>query len=226
MRILLAEDDIKLGDFLQTLFSSRDVQLDLIRTGKDIEYYATSEQYDVLILDWMLPIKDGIAACRDLRQNGYQGGIIILTARTTLNDKITGLNCGADDYLAKPFEFEELYARVNAVARRSQQSFQHDIFTIENCTFDSTEKTFCYRDYEIKMTPREFQIIELLARNHNQIVTREILLEKVWGLDKDVTSNSLDAYIKLIRKKLEQIENKVFIHNIRSVGYRWKESDV
>lgn len=226
MKVLLAEDDVRLGSFLQTLFSARNVVLDLIKNGTDIEYYAENEQYDVLILDWMLPGKSGTDACSDLRKKGYQGGIIILTARTTLNDKITGLNCGADDYLPKPFEFEELYARINAVARRSQHFFKNDIFKIESCIFDCTKKNITYFNNEIKMTPREFQIVELLARNSGQIITREILLEKVWGLEKDVTTNSLDAYMKLIRKKLEQIENKFFIHNIRSVGYLWKETDV
>lgn len=154
MRVLLAEDDIKLGNFLQTLLSSKNIQLDLIRTGKDIEYYAENEHYDVLILDWMLPDKSGIDACSNLRKKGYQGGIIILTARTALSDKINGLNCGADDYLSKPFEFEELYARINAIARRSQQIFKHETFTIGNCFFDCLAKTVSYHNHKIKMTPR------------------------------------------------------------------------
>ncbi len=226
MKILLAEDDARLGHFLQKLFRSRDVEIDWIDTGDEIEFYAQQEDYDVLVLDWMLPGKDGVAACRSLRNNGYQGAIIMLTARTTLADKITGLDCGADDYLTKPFEFDELYARINALSRRASKSFQHEVFRVDSCAFDCLEHTVSCLDLKIQMTAREFQLAEILARNHGQVLERELLLDRVWGSDKDITSNSLDAYMKLVRKKLEKIPGKVFIHNIRSVGYRWEEKNV
>lgn len=226
MKILLAEDDRKLGSYLKKLFINYGNELDLIDKGSDIEYYAQNGEYDILILDWMLPGKDGIDACTDLRSSGYQGGIIMLTARAELADKITGLKCGADDYLAKPFDFEELYARTKALHRRTSQIYKHDVFTVGSCTFNCTEKTAFCSDFTIRLTNKEFQLVELLARNAGHAVTRELLLDRVWGMEKEVSSNSLDVYMRLVRKKFDQITNKVFIHNVRTVGYRWEEKDV
>ncbi len=226
MKILIAEDDVKLGGFLKKLFNSRNIEADLIDNGKDIAYYAQNELYDVLILDWMLPGTDGTAACQSLRQSGYQGAIIMLTARTTLADKITGFTCGADDYLVKPFEFEELYARTIALSRRAGSPFKHEVFQVAGCTFDCNSHTIDFKGTIIRLTAREFQIVELLARNHGHVLERDLLLDRIWGSEKDITSNSLDAYMRLIRKKLEKIPGKIFIHNVRSVGYRWEEEDV
>lgn len=226
MKILIAEDDERLSSFMFQLFKRNGVEADLLSSGEEIEYYALNNDYDVLVLDWMLPGKTGTDACRDLRRQGYQGGVLMLTARTTLQDKIDGFSCGADDYLIKPFEFDELYARVCALSRRAKHIFYNDVFKVGNCTFDCTEKAVLYNDLNIKMTVREFQIVELLARNAGQTIAREILFDRVWGMEKDVSNNSVDVYIKLIRKKLEQVKDKAFVHNIRSIGYRWEEKDV
>ncbi len=226
VKILIAEDDERLSDFVVQFLKRHGVEVDVLYSGDEIEYYALNSNYDVLILDWMLPKKSGVEACQSLRIGGYQGGILMLTARTTLQDKIDGFACGADDYLIKPFELDELYARVHALSRRAQHTFNNDIFDVEGCKFNCSEKTITYNGFSIKLTVREFQIIEILARNAGQVVSRDILFDRVWGLEKDVSNNSVDVYIKMIRKKLEQIKNKQFIHNIRSVGYRWEEKDV
>ena len=226
MKILLAEDDRKLGSYLEKLFVNYGNEIDWIDKGSEIEYYAQNNEYDILILDWMLPGKDGVEACASLRSAGYQGGIIMLTARAELADKIAGLKCGADDYLPKPFDFEELYARAKALHRRTGQIYRHDFFTVGSCTFNCTEKTAQCADFMIRLTNREFQLVELLARNAGQTVTREVLLDRVWGMEKEISNNSLDVYMRLVRKKFDQIAGKAFIHNVRTVGYRWEEKNV
>ena len=226
MKILLAEDDKKLGSYLEKLFAHYGNEVDWIMQGNEIEYYAKNAEYDVLIIDWMLPGTDGIDACANLRADNYQGGIIMLTARAELADKIAGLKCGADDYLTKPFDFEELYARSKAVQRRVGQVYKHDIFSVGSCTFNCSEKTILYSNFVMQLTNREFQLVELLARNAGQIIPHETLLDRVWGIEKDVSRNSLDAYMRLIRKKMYKIGDKKFIHNVRNLGYRWEEKDV
>lgn len=227
MKILIAEDDERLSGFICQFFKRYGTEIDALYNGSEIEYYALNNNYDVLILDWMLPVKSGTDACKDLRAKGYQGGILMLTARTTLQDKIDGFACGADDYLVKPFELDELYARAHALNRRAKHTFNNDIFTVGSCSFNCNEKTVINNSTNINMTVREFQITELLARNAGQVVSREILLDRIWGgMEKEVSNNSVDVYIKMIRKKLESIKGKSFIHNIRAVGYRWEERDV
>lgn len=228
MNVLLAEDDRKLGRFLTTLLTGREVNVDWIDNGGEIEYYAREGDYDLLLLDWMLPGKSGVDACRALRAGGYQGGIIILTARAALTDKLAGLNCGADDYLVKPFDFEELFARMKALCRRLPRIFQADVFNARSLRFDCLEKTITAAGRAIRLTAREFQVAELLARNAGQIISREIIISRVWGdeTETETADSSLDTYIKLLRKKLEAFPGKKFIKNIRSVGYRWEEEDV
>ena len=226
MKVLLVEDDLKLSAYLKKLFLFKNINLDHIDNGLDVDYYTRHNDYDIIILDWMLPGKDGITVCEELRKNDFQGGILMLTARTMLVDKIQGLNIGADDYLIKPFEFEELYARISSLKRRVSQKFIKDEFVLDDFIFNCSEKSVSYHEKKIRLTTREFQILELIARNAKQIITREVLIDRIWGMEKDITNNSIDAYIKLIRKKLEQISNKKLVHNARSVGYYWEKIDV
>jgi len=178
------------------------------------------DDYDVLILDWMMPKETGVDACRRLRAEGYQKAILLLTARDAVEDRVTGLDAGADDYLVKPFEFSELMARLRALSRRSSQKIQQDVVELGGFTLDRTSKLLLKGDQEIQLSPREFQIFDLLVQNIGIVVPREIILDRIWGIESDVSSNNIDSYVKLIRKKLDTADGKIVISTIRGVGYK------
>lgn len=220
MHILLAEDDVKLGRLLQHLLENEQIKTDWIADGSEIAVRAFQTEYAVLVLDWMLPGVTGIDACRSLRENGYQGAILLLTARDTVDDRVAGLDAGADDYLIKPFETSELFARIRALARRSAIPLLTETTQIGSLLLDRTSHTLTRNGQQIQLTGREFQLLDLLMQNNRQIVTREILLDRIWGLETEVSPNTLDAYIRLLRKKIEQPGEPELIENIRGVGYR------
>ncbi|HIU64758.1 MAG TPA: response regulator transcription factor [Candidatus Avacidaminococcus intestinavium] len=226
MRVLLAEDDIKLGNLIKHMLEKSGVYIDWVLNGDLALEYALYDPYDVLVLDWMMPQMTGIEVCQKLRNHGYNGAILMLTAKDALEDKVLGLDTGVDDYLIKPFEFEELFARVRALARRSRVRIEDDIYQIGNLMFNERTHCICRGDLEIKLTIREFQLLELLARNKNSVIPREVILERVWGLEGDVSSNNLDAYIKLLRKKLLQFEDIVVLKTIRGIGYTLEVTNV
>lgn len=220
MRVLLAEDDMKLGKLTQYMLEQNGVSTEWVTSGDAIYDYAMYEEYDVLILDWMLPEMSGVDACRKLRKDGYQRAILLLTARDALEDRVTGLDAGADDYLVKPFEFAELLARLRALGRRSSQKIQQDVIELGEFTLDRTSKVLKKHDNIIQLSPREFQIFDLLVQNIGIVVPREIILDRIWGLESDVSSNNIDSYVKLLRKKLDTAEGNLLISTIRGVGYK------
>lgn len=220
MRVLLAEDDMKLGKLTQYMLEQNGVSTEWVTSGDAIYDYAMYEEYDVLILDWMLPEMSGVDACRKLRKDGYQRGILLLTARDALEDRVTGLDAGADDYLVKPFEFAELLARLRALGRRSSHKIQQDVVQLGAFTLDRTSKVLKKHDNIIQLSPREFQIFDLLVQNIGIVVPREIILDRIWGLESDVSSNNIDSYVKLLRKKLDTAEGNLLISTIRGVGYK------
>lgn len=220
MRVLLAEDDMKLGKLTQYMLEQNGVSTEWVTAGDAIYDYAMYEEYDVLILDWMLPEMSGVDACRKLRKDGYQRAILLLTARDALEDRVTGLDAGADDYLVKPFEFAELLARLRALGRRSSQKIQQDVVELGEFTLDRTSKVLKKHDNIIQLSPREFQIFDLLVQNIGIVVPREIILDRIWGLESDVSSNNIDSYVKLLRKKLDTAEGNLLISTIRGVGYK------
>ena len=219
MRVLLAEDDPKLGKLIQYMLEQNEISVEWVKRGDEIFDYATYEEYDVLVLDWMMPGESGVAACKRLREHGYERAILILTARDTLEDRVSGLDAGADDYLVKPFEFAELLARLRALGRRSSQKIQQDVVQIGEFTLNRTAKVLKKGEAVIQLSPREFQIFDLLAQNIGIVVPREIILDRIWGLESEVSSNNIDSYVKLIRKKLDLGDGKMMIHTIRGVGY-------
>lgn len=220
MQLLLAEDDKRLAKLVIRMLKEEKYTVDWVQDGITALDYAVSGHYDVVILDWMLPEKDGIDVCRELREGHHQGAILMLTARIGVEDRVAGLDSGADDYLTKPFEFEELFARIRALARRKQQDYQEEQLRISDLKIDMKNKMVYRGEHWIQLTPREYQLLLLLARNHGQVLSREILLERIWGMDHEVTGNTLDAYIKLIRKKLDPQGKKKYIRTIRGLGYR------
>ncbi len=220
MRVLLAEDDQRLGKLTKYMLEQNDIQVEWVTSGEMICEYAGYEEYDVLILDWMMPNVTGVEACRQLRAEGYEKAILMLTARDSVEDRVTGLDAGADDYLVKPFEFAELLARLRALGRRSTQKLQQDVVEIGEFTLDRTSKVLRKNDQVLQLSPREFQIFDLLVQNIGIVVPRDIIMDRIWGLESDVSSNNIDSYVKLIRKKLGLGEGKTMIHTIRGVGYK------
>ncbi|KDE50361.1 response regulator transcription factor [Geobacillus sp. CAMR5420] len=221
MKILLAEDDLHLGELIVHLLKKKGIDhIDWVQEGEDAYDYALAEFYDVVVLDWMLPNGDGLDICRRLRQNGYTGAILMLTAKDAVHDRVTGLEAGADDYLVKPFEIDELVARLKALARRTFVPLQEEKVTFHGFTLNRTSHTLHRGDEEIFLTPREFQLLDLLVQNQGQVVPRETILDRVWGWDADVSMKTIDATIKLLRKKLKDD----VIQTVRGVGYKIEKS--
>ncbi|NNU85384.1 response regulator transcription factor [Geobacillus sp. BMUD] len=217
MKVLLAEDDLHLGELIVHLLKKKGIDhIDWVQEGEDAYDYAMAEFYDVVVLDWMLPNGDGVEICRRLRQNGYTGAILMLTAKDAVQDRVTGLESGADDYLVKPFEIDELVARLKALARRTFVPLQEETVTFHGFTLNRTSHTLHRGDEEIFLTPREFQLLDLLVQNQGHVVPRETILDRVWGWDADVSMKTIDATIKLLRKKLKDD----VIQTVRGVGYK------
>ena len=220
IRVLLAEDDLKLGKLINYMLMQNRVQVEWIQNGADIFEYAMYSEYDILILDWMMPNVTGIEACRQLRENGYERAILMLTAKDTLEDRVTGLDAGADDYLVKPFEFDELLARLRALSRRSTQKIQQEIVEVGSFTLNRTTKVLKKKNQIIQLSPREFQLFDLLSQNLGVVVPREIILDRIWGSERDITSNNIDSYMKILRKKLNDVDGSITIKTVRGIGYR------
>lgn len=220
MRVLLAEDDKRLGNLLKYMLEQNEITVEWVTDGNDIFKFATEGEYDVLILDWMMPGESGVDACKRLRDNGSEVAILMLTARDAVEDRVTGLDAGADDYMVKPFEFAELLARLRALSRRGTQKIQHESVEIGEFTLDRTSKILKHHDQVIQLSPREFQIFDLLAQNIGIVVPRDIIIERIWGLENDVTPNNLDAHMRILRKKIVPSGGGNLITTVRGIGYK------
>ena len=220
MRILLAEDDQRLGKLIKYMLEQNHIQVEWVTDGSDIYDYAKFTDYDILVLDWMMPGESGVDACRRLRKDGYERAILMLTARDSVEDRVTGLDAGADDYLVKPFEFVELLARLRALGRRSTQKIQQDVVEVGGFTLNRTAKVLKKADQVIQLSPREFQIFDLLAQNLGIVVPRDIILDRIWGLESDARSNNIDSYMKSLRKKRATGDGRTIIKTVRGVGYK------
>ena len=220
IRVLLAEDDTKLGKLISYMLMQNRIQVEWIQNGADIFEYAMYSEYDILILDWMMPNVSGIDACRQLRDAGYERAILMLTAKDSVEDRVTGLDAGADDYLVKPFEFDELLARLRALSRRSTQKIQQEVVEVGEFTLNRTTKVLKKKNQIIQLSPREFQLFDLLSQNLGVVVPREIILDRIWGSERDITSNNIDSYMKILRKKLNDVDGSITIKTVRGIGYR------
>lgn len=220
MKVLLAEDDEKLGKLIEYMLVQNNIKVDWVKNGSEVYEYALYGDYDVLVLDWMMPGETGIDACARLRQNNYEKAILMLTAKDSVEDRVTGLDAGADDYLVKPFEFSELMARLRALSRRSTQKIQQDIISVGNFRLNRTAKVLMSGEKNVQLSPREFQIFDLLAQNMGIVVPREVLLDRIWGLETEVSSNNIDSYMKILRKKIEASGSTSHIKTVRGVGYK------
>lgn len=222
MRILLAEDDKRLSKILAFLLKKEKYIVDCVYDGQEAMEYAELSDYDIVILDWMMPKKDGISVCRELRQAKKQTAILMLTARDALEDRIEGLDSGADDYLAKPFEFPELLARLRALSRRLNKTFHNDVIECGGLKLNCQSAVLIFGENQSSLSPRECQIMELFMRNTGQILPREQIMDKVWGYDTEVSSNTLDVTIKTIRKKIGKLGLSECICTVRGIGYKFE----
>lgn len=225
MNILFAEDDESLGKLVHHLLQKEFSRVDWVKDGKTACDYARFTDYDVIILDWMMPVLSGLAACSKLRADGFKGGILFLTAKDSCEDVVEGLDSGADDYLIKPFKSEELSARLRALSRRIEKPYE-EILSHRDLHLNLSTRNVERNGEIISLSKKEFDLLELLLRNRNQVLTREVLLERIWGFEVEVTDNALDALVKLVRKKVDVPGKPSIIKNVRGVGYRLRDGHV
>lgn len=216
--ILLVEDDPKLARFVAEELKLEGYQVTIAETGLDGLMMARDQQPDLLILDWMLPGMSGLDLCLRLRSTGVQVPIIMLTAKDEVPDRVAGLNAGADDYVTKPFSIEELLARVKARLRRTHPE-EPDSLVFEDLTLNRLTREVYRASHRIDLTAKEFDLLEFLLRSPRQVISRDQILEKVWGYDFMGESNIIEVYVRALRIKLEANNPKRLIHTVRSVGY-------
>lgn len=222
MKILLIEDDRRVAGLVEQGLTADGNQVRVTDSGQSALEQAASTVFDIIVLDVGIPEPDGFEVCRILRAEGFQGGILMLTARDALDDRVYGLSLGADDYLVKPFSFQELLARIHALSRRPP-NFVADRDRELTCgplTWDPASAIATFHGEPLSLTPKESQVLEILLRNVNRVVTREVILDRVWGLDFDPGTNVVDAVVKRLRGKLRIVSEQSVIHTVRGFGYR------
>ncbi|MBC8385961.1 MAG: response regulator transcription factor [Candidatus Cloacimonetes bacterium] len=222
MRILLVEDDKKIAGFVAKGLREENYAVDVFHNGEDGAYWAVANEYDIIILDIMLPMKNGIDVCREIRSNNILTPIIMLTAKDTTEDKVKGLNAGADDYLSKPFAFAELLARIQALLRRNQE-FKSQILKAADLELDVNSRRVFRAGEEIILSGREYGLLEYLLRNKNKILTETKIIEHVWDMNSELFTNVVNVYIHHLRKKVDTGFEKKLIFTLRGRGYMLKD---
>jgi two-component system copper resistance phosphate regulon response regulator CusR len=223
MRILVVEDDPRIAGFIKKGLTEEQYAVDVCYDGQDGAFWATANDYDVIILDIMLPKKDGISLCKELRAQGMTTPILMLTAKDTVEDKIRGLDVGADDYLPKPFSFGELLARIRALLRRSQH-YKTQTLQIADLEFDPVAHKVTRASQEITLTGKEYALLEYLLRNQGRVMTETNIVEHVWDMNYEPGTNVVNVYIHHLRSKIDKDFATQLIHTIRGVGYVMKET--
>lgn len=218
MRILIIEDDDAVAGFVRQGLREASHVVDWVANGVEGLHLASTESYDAIVLDLMLPGMDGLSVLRGLRSRHIDTPIICLTARDTVTDRVEGLNAGADDYLAKPFSFAELHARLNALLRRGHRLTNNPI-VVADLSVDVLTRAVKRGDKRIDLSPREFALLEYLARNAGTILSRTMLLEHVWDMNQDPLTNVVDVHVNRLRRKVDHGFDQPLIHTIRGVGY-------
>lgn len=224
MRILIAEDETDIADALVAIMQKNNYCADSVNNGNDALEYAQSGNYDAVILDIMMPGMDGIEVLTELRKSGNKIPVLLLTAKSELSDRVHGLDCGADDYLPKPFAVSELMARVRAMLRR-RSDYQPDIISVNNVMLNKSTMEIEYESAGIRLVAREFQVLEVLMDNVKRIMTTDYLMEHIWGWDSNVDVSIVWVTISGIRKKLAEIDAPLSIKTIRGVGYVLEETE-
>ena len=224
MRVLIVEDEVRLAETLRDLLDTEHYAADVCHDGESGLDNALSDIYDLVILDVMLPKKDGFSVLRALRQEGKTVPVLMLSARSELSDRVEGLDCGADYYLTKPFEPKELLACVRLLLRRTDgQPRQEDAVTCGDLRLEPDTFELACGERSVRLSRKEFDMMELLLRSREMVLTKESLIVKLWGYESDAEDNNVEVYISFLRKKLEHLRSRVKIRTIRMVGYRLEQ---
>ena len=224
MRILIVEDETRLAETLRQLMEDQRYQADMVGDGADGVDYGLTGQYDLIILDVMLPKVDGFEVARRLRSAHISTPILMLTARDDISDKIGGLDCGADDYMTKPFDSGELMARVRALTRR-QGEVLGDVLKVGDLSLECSSRLLQVGERSVRLGFKEFEVMRLLMVNSRAVVSKETLIAKIWGLDSEAEDNNVEVYISFLRKKLAYLGSSVAISTVRKVGYYLEHPD-
>ena len=222
MRILLIEDDIAISRLLKEGLEDESYAVDVARDGSEGYRTASADEYDVIILDIMLPEMDGYEVCRALRKDGNKTPILMLTARDAERDIVEGLNTGADDYLAKPFSFDVLLARIRALLRRPNEKLE-EILQVGDLKLDPSLKKVTRASQEINLTAKEYGVLEYLMRNKGKVLSKEQIISHVWDFDADVLPNNVELFIMFLRRKIDKPFKSKLIHTVSGFGYKLEE---
>ncbi|MBU9742522.1 response regulator transcription factor [Lachnospiraceae bacterium ASD3451] len=226
MRILLVEDDEQLCHFLKLQLIKEGFEVDDCKNGEDALYFISQRSHDLVLLDRMLPGMDGLAVLKNVRNAGIHIPVILITALGELGDKITGLDCGADDYLVKPFAHEELMARIRCIIRRPKQLALSDLLTRGDITYRLEEKMLTGPGGSCSLSKKEGNLLEAFLRNPGQILPRATLMVKGWGTEAEVEDSSLNTYVHFLRQRLRAVKSRLILKTVRGIGYRLENKDV
>ena len=224
MKILLCEDERELSNAISVILKHHHYTVDAVYNGQDAYDYGVSGQYDAILLDIMMPKKNGLDVLKDLRNQGIKTPVLILSAKSEVNDKIKGLDLGADDYLSKPFSMAEMIARIRAITRRQVESFSTHI-SFNDLVLNRSTYELSVGNNSIHLSSKEFQMMEMLIMNPNVVISTETFMEKVWGYDSESEINVVWVYISALRKKITSLNAHVVIKAARGVGYRLEKID-
>ena len=223
MKVLIVDDEVRLADALGQIMKEQHYQADIVYNGTDGLSCGLSGEYDVIVLDVMLPGENGFQVVKKLREARIQTPVLMLTARDDIQDKVTGLDRGADDYMTKPFIPEELLARIRALSRRQGEVIIEEM-KFGDLTLTLSANDLCCGTKSIHLGYKEFEVLKILMSNSGRIVSKETLISRVWGSDSDAEDNNVEAYISFLRKKLNFVGSSVEISTLRKVGYRLEET--
>ena len=225
MNVLIIEDEYSLADAVAESLKNESFSTTIKTNGEDGEDEALTGTYDLIILDVMLPKKDGFEILKNLREEKIDTPIIMLTAKSEIEDKLNGLEHGADDYVTKPFSMRELIARIKTVLKRTNNIESTDCLEFGDLCLDLKNAKLKCHNNEVQVSVKELEILEQMLLNKNQILSRETLLERIWGYDNDAEYNNVEVYITFIRRKLKLVESKVNIKAVRGIGYKLEENN-
>ena len=219
MRLLVAEDEKGISDFLVRGLSEQGYAVDLAEDGEEAYDLGVDTDFDVILLDIMLPRIDGLTVCRRLRQKGVRAPILMLTARDAIEDRVAGLDAGADDYLVKPFAFAELLARIRALSRR-EPVVQSTVLSVADLELDTAARAARRAGKTIELTAKEYALLEYLMRNPGRVLTRDMITDRLWSYDNASMTNVIDVYIRHLRRKIDDEADLKLIHTVRGAGYK------
>ncbi len=222
MRILLSEDQKDLNKIINKRLSAEGFSVDSCFDGDEVGDFTSAAKYDCIVLDIMMPKKDGLTVLREMRSRGDTTPILFLTAKDTIQDKVTGLDMGADDYLVKPFAFEELIARIRAITRKASGNASN-IFQLADLTLDVSARSVTRAGKNITLSAKEFALLEYMMHNKGIVLTREMIENNLWNYDYSGGTNAVDVYIRYLRKKIDDEFDKKLIHTVRGIGYVLRE---